>query len=264
MWLVGSKPIRSNVTVPTTSFSRVFFFLHKWRHIWRRWGLTALLCLNRMPAHRLIASPQTSFEVRSSRIHFFPTDAGEKWMRDERTPKDVCGEANRLMTCVFCVSLSSAPMNKAVIVFASFFLAPAPGVDIVGLVKRNVRSKNSWGVGGGGAVRDRGKSLSLPLRFFRLVLLRCEKLLLFFIGLKTRVNSKYQSKGLTATSYICLLLSAFLVYVFWKLKTGFGKAEKSAGCGIFVKKGAGMRDQDPPLPDPTYSMTAPTWVTDLI
>ena len=26
MWLVGSKPIRSNVTIPTTSFLRVFFF----------------------------------------------------------------------------------------------------------------------------------------------------------------------------------------------------------------------------------------------
>ena len=35
-----------------------------------------------------LASPQTSFEVRSSRIHF------SKWMREERTPKDVCGEAN--------------------------------------------------------------------------------------------------------------------------------------------------------------------------
>ena len=30
-----------------------------------------------------VASPQTSFGVR-----------GGKWMRDERTPKDVCGEAN--------------------------------------------------------------------------------------------------------------------------------------------------------------------------
>ena len=26
MWLVGSKPIRSNVTIPTTSFSHIFFF----------------------------------------------------------------------------------------------------------------------------------------------------------------------------------------------------------------------------------------------
>ena len=33
----------------------------------------------------LLASPQTSFGVRLSRIH--------KWMRDKRTPRDVCGEA---------------------------------------------------------------------------------------------------------------------------------------------------------------------------
>ena len=31
----------------------------------------------------IVASPQTSFEVSLSRIHF---------MRDKRTPKDVCGE----------------------------------------------------------------------------------------------------------------------------------------------------------------------------
>ena len=197
-------------------------------NIWRRWGLTALLCLNRMPAYRLIASPQTSFEVRSSRIHLSPTDVGEKWMRDERTPKDVWGEANRLMTCVFCVSLRSAPLNKTIIVFASFFLAPAPGVHVVGSVKRNVGRKNS---GGGEGLWETGEnpSLSLFVSSARLVLLRCEKLLLFFIGLKSHVNSKYQSKGLTATSYICrllvffLLLLAFLIYVFWKLKKGFEK-----------------------------------------
>ena len=92
--------------------------------------------------------------------------------------------------------------------------------------------------GGGGAVRDGEKSFSLPLRFFRFVLLRCEKL--FFIGLKSHVNSKYQSKGLTATSYICkllvffLLLLAFLIYVFWKLKKGF---EKKYGMRDFREKG---------------------------
>ena len=36
-----------------------------------------------------VASPHTSFGVRSSRIHF-----REKRMRDKRTPKDVCGNAN--------------------------------------------------------------------------------------------------------------------------------------------------------------------------
>ena len=34
----------------------------------------------------MVASPQTSFGVRSSRIHF-------SRMREERTPKDVCEEA---------------------------------------------------------------------------------------------------------------------------------------------------------------------------
>ena len=32
MCLVGSKPVRSNVTIPTKSFSRVFFF-HKFRNL---------------------------------------------------------------------------------------------------------------------------------------------------------------------------------------------------------------------------------------
>ena len=57
MWLVGSKPIRSNVTIPATSF--LHKFLHKWHNvpcimmssiitspsilnIWRHGGLTAL------------------------------------------------------------------------------------------------------------------------------------------------------------------------------------------------------------------------------
>ena len=38
-----------------------------------------------------VAPPQTSLAVRSSRIHF--SLWGEKWMRDERTLKDVCREA---------------------------------------------------------------------------------------------------------------------------------------------------------------------------
>ena len=36
-----------------------------------------------VPFYSVLASPQTSFGVRWSRIHF-----------DKRTPKDVCGEAN--------------------------------------------------------------------------------------------------------------------------------------------------------------------------
>ena len=40
---------------------------------------------------RAIASPQTSFGVRSSRIHSSPRTVGKKWIRDERSPKNVCG-----------------------------------------------------------------------------------------------------------------------------------------------------------------------------
>ena len=43
-----------------------------------------------------VASPQTSFGVRLSRIHFSPTD---KRLRDKRTPKDVCGEARICTDC---------------------------------------------------------------------------------------------------------------------------------------------------------------------
>ena len=40
------------------------------------------------------ASPQTSFGVRSSFLPHGRRPWGKKRMRDERTPKDVCGEAN--------------------------------------------------------------------------------------------------------------------------------------------------------------------------
>ena len=129
---------------------------------------------------------------------------------------------------IFFMSLSSAPLNQTVVVFVSFFLAPAPGVQIVrggivlsctcsrrsdsegGIVLSCTCSRRSDSEGGslfscscsrrsdserGGGVegweRERKIVLS-PLRFFRLVLLRYEKLLLLCNGLKiTRVNSKY-------------------------------------------------------------------------
>ena len=54
-----------------------------------------------------LASPQTSFGVRLSRIHFSPTGynispVGEKWMRDKRTPKDVGGEASCAFHLAWC------------------------------------------------------------------------------------------------------------------------------------------------------------------
>lgn len=42
------------------------------------------------------------------------------------------------------------------------------------------------------------------------------------------------------------LTLVFFNDVFWKEKIGFGKVmKKSAGCGIFMRKGAGMPDQHP-------------------
>ena len=158
------------------------------------------------------------------------------------------------------MSLSSAPLNQTVVVFVSFFLAPAPGVQIVrggsfllapapgvqivrggialsctcsrrsdseggsfflapapgvqivrgrgGIVLSCACSRRSDSEGGSlflaaapgvqivrGGVEGwerEGKIVLSPLRFFHLVLLRYEKLLLFCNGLKiTRVNSKY-------------------------------------------------------------------------
>ena len=67
--------------------------------------------------------------------------------------------------------------------------------------------------------------------------------------LKTRVNSKYQSKGSTYILHLLVFVESRLFNVFfWERKAGFGKLMKGAG------EGAGMRDQDPaplaPLPDP--------------
>ena len=63
------------------------------------WCLDKLLCEYTISAG-VLASPQTSFGVGLSCIHFSPTDGCvqqtsgvEKWMRDKPTPKDVCGEA---------------------------------------------------------------------------------------------------------------------------------------------------------------------------
>ena len=49
--------------------------------------------------HTLLASPQTSFGVHLSRIHFSPTDVvrGEKWMRDKRTPRTSAGRLHTFL-----------------------------------------------------------------------------------------------------------------------------------------------------------------------
>ena len=88
----------------------------------------------------------------------------------------------------------------------------------------------------------------LPLRFYRLnspLPIRHKN-----------INWKGQS-----TSYVLIFCSnySFLTYVFWKRKTGFGKAMKrSAGCGIFVKRECKCVNRiphplPPPSPDPEHS-----------
>ena len=56
-----------------------------------------------------VASPQTSFGDRLSRIHFSPT--GEKWMRDKRAPKEVCGEASTFSNAM---KLEKLPVNDKI------------------------------------------------------------------------------------------------------------------------------------------------------
>ena len=54
-------------------------------------------------SRRALASPQTSFGVRLS----------QKWMRDKRTPKDVCGEASRAPeNCIVSTLLSYGSDNN--------------------------------------------------------------------------------------------------------------------------------------------------------
>ena len=70
---------------------------------------------------------------------------------------------------------------------------------------------------------------------------------LFFLQkpLKTRVNSKYQSKGSTYILHLLAFVEIRLFNVFFcQRKARFGKP-----CGMrdYREKGAGMRDQDPPF-----------------
>ena len=66
--------------------------------------------------------------------------------------------------------------------------------------------------------------------------------------LKTRVNSKYQSKGSTYFFHLLAFVEIILFNVFlWERKAGFGKLMKNMRDAGFWRKGAGMRDQDPPF-----------------
>ena len=69
--------------------------------------------------------------------------------------------------------------------------------------------------------------------------------------LKTRVNSKYQSKGST---YILHLLASVEIRLFnvffWERKARFGKLMKNVRDAGFSRKTGGNAGSGPPLPDP--------------
>ena len=63
--------------------------------------------------------------------------------------------------------------------------------------------------------------------------------------LKTRANSKYQSKGSTYILHLSAFVEIRLNVFFWERKTGFGKLIKNVGeARDSREKVAGMRDQD--------------------
>ena len=76
--------------------------------------------------------------------------------------------------------------------------------------------------------------------------------------LKTRVNSKYQSKGSTYILHLLAFVEIRLFNVFlWERKAGFGKLMKNVRDAGFSRKRGGNAGSGPPLPDPRLSM--PWW-----
>ena len=67
--------------------------------------------------------------------------------------------------------------------------------------------------------------------------------------LKTRVNSKYQSKGSTYILHLLAFVEIFRLFnvFFWQRKVGFGKLMKNVRDADSREKGAEMRDRDPPF-----------------
>ena len=71
--------------------------------------------------------------------------------------------------------------------------------------------------------------------------------------LKTRVNSKYQSKGSTYILYLLAFVEIRLFKVFfWERKAGFGKLMKNLRDAGFSRKRGRNAGSGPPLPDPVY------------
>ena len=72
--------------------------------------------------------------------------------------------------------------------------------------------------------------------------------------LKTRVNSKYQSKGSTYILHLLAFVEIRLFNVFfWERKAGFGKLMKKVRDAGFSRKRGGNAGLGPPLPDPELS-----------
>ena len=69
--------------------------------------------------------------------------------------------------------------------------------------------------------------------------------------LKTRVNSKYQSKGSTYILHLLAFVEIRLFNVFfWERKAVFGKLMKNVGDAGFSRKRGGNAGSGPSLPDP--------------
>ena len=80
----------------------------------------------------------------------------------------------------------------------------------------------------------------------------------FFAGtFKTRVNSKYQSKGAVYTSHLLSFVEIRIFNAFFReRKTGFGIVMKNCvGCGILVKKEREGGIRTPPPPSPFETLT---------
>ena len=73
--------------------------------------------------------------------------------------------------------------------------------------------------------------------------------------LKTRVNSKYQSKGSTYILHLLAFVEIRLFNVFlWERKAGFGKLMKNVRDAGFSRKRGGNAGSGSPLPDPHNSL----------
>ena len=73
--------------------------------------------------------------------------------------------------------------------------------------------------------------------------------------LKTRVNSKYQSKGSTYILHLLAFVEIRLFNIFfWERKAVFGKLMKNVGDAGFSRKRGGNAGSGPPLPDPVYAL----------